>query len=207
MVEDYFYQSCFRAPIPEIADAARYLDAAVSAHLSGHRALAIELLKLADMPAIREWTESIWGRGSAYIKVRTVEQVAAQAPIVRVVSRMPNAAEKQALLLRDGFHCRFCGIPVIRAETRKRIAAQYPDALPWGKKNNLQHAGFQAMWAQYDHILPHAKGGDNSIGNMVITCAPCNFGRMQYTLDETALLDPREREPIRSLWDGLERFR
>lgn len=120
---------------------------------------------------------------------------------------MPSAAVKRALLTRDGFNCRFCGIPAIRGEIRKKIAARYPDALPWGNKNTLQHAGFQAMWVQYDHILPHAKGGDNSLDNMVITCAPCNYGRAQYTLYEVGLQDPRGREPVYTSWDGLERFR
>ncbi|MCG8042457.1 MAG: hypothetical protein JAZ17_03525 [Candidatus Thiodiazotropha endolucinida] len=34
---------CFRDPIPEIFDAARYLDAAVSAHFAGKTDLAEEL--------------------------------------------------------------------------------------------------------------------------------------------------------------------
>ena len=62
------------------------------------------------------------------------------------------------------------------------------------------------MWAQYDHLLPHSKGGNNDVNNIVVTCAPCNFGRMSYTLEEVGLIDPRTREPIRSAWDGLERF-
>jgi 5-methylcytosine-specific restriction endonuclease McrA len=62
------------------------------------------------------------------------------------------------------------------------------------------------MWVQFDHLLPHCRGGDNSLDNMVITCAPCNFGRMQYTLDEVGLINPLTREPVRTSWDGLERF-
>ncbi len=50
-------------PIREIFDAARYLDAAVSAHMAGKHQLADELIRLADMPAITEWTESLWGPG------------------------------------------------------------------------------------------------------------------------------------------------
>ncbi|MDQ6698748.1 MAG: HNH endonuclease [Acidobacteriota bacterium] len=120
---------------------------------------------------------------------------------------MPTTAEKQLLFERDGFHCRFCGIPVIRSEVRQRMRVAYPEALPWGITNPTQHAAFQAMWLQYDHVLPHARGGDNSLGNVVITCAPCNFARMNSTLDEVGLMDPRTREPMRSDWDGLERFR
>ena len=82
----------------------------------------------------------------------------------------------------------------------------FPEALPWGKTNSSQHAAFQAIWLQYDHVLPHARGGDNSHANVVIACAPCNFARMNYTLEEVGLSNPLSREPSYSGWDGLERF-
>jgi hypothetical protein len=199
---------CLRDPIPEIAEAARYLDEAVSAHLNKRFDLADDLIRRANMPEIREWTESLWGKNSPYVKFRAISNA---LPTIRrqqrLVLRMPTSAEKQALLQRDGYHCRFFGIPVIRETIRRRIRNSYPDALPWGRTNLTQHAAFQAMWVQYDHLLPHARGGDNSLDNIVITCAPCNFGRMNYCLEEVGLLDPRTREPVRSSWDGLERFR
>ena len=57
-------RSCLREPISEIADAARLLDAAVSAHLMGRHDLAEELIRLADMPAITDFGESLWGTKS-----------------------------------------------------------------------------------------------------------------------------------------------
>jgi hypothetical protein len=50
-----------REPIPEILDAARLLDAAVTAHLVGRSDLAEELIRVADMPVLRDYTESLWG--------------------------------------------------------------------------------------------------------------------------------------------------
>jgi 5-methylcytosine-specific restriction endonuclease McrA len=117
---------------------------------------------------------------------------------------MPGLVDREWLQARDGFHCRFCGIPLIRKEVRERIREYYPTI--WGRKNVEQHAAFQAMWLQYDHLLPHARGGDNGLANLVITCAPCNYARMDFTLGELGLLDPCDREPVRSSWDGLERF-
>jgi hypothetical protein len=76
----------------------------------------------------------------------------------------------------------------------------------WGRKNVEQHAALQAMWLQYDHVLPHARGGNNDLDNIVITCAPCNFGRMDYLVEEVGLVDPREHDAIKSNWDGLERI-
>jgi len=119
---------------------------------------------------------------------------------------MPSNAQKEELRLRDGYHCRFCHIPVVRSEIRAALKKLYPDALKWGQRNNEQHAALQAMWLQYDHVLPHAYGGDNNLENLVVTCAPCNFGRNSYSLAEAGLEDPRDNPPIHSWWDGLERL-
>ena len=196
---------CFREPIPELYDAARYLDAAVSAHMGGHFGLAKQLIALADMPAIREWTESIWGAGSPYV---TPSQ-ATKMDLVRSdeQARMPSVLVKEQLRERDGYHCRFCGTPVVRAEIRSQLHKSYPQALRWGSRNSEQHTAFQAMWLQYDHLVPHARGGGNGLGNLVVTCAPCNYGRMNFTLAEVGLADPFAFAPINSWWDGLERLR
>jgi HNH endonuclease len=201
-------RSCFRHPVAEIADSARYLDAAVSAHLSNEVRLAEELILLANNPLIREWTESIWGSNSSYVQFIPIQSGDLAAPRQsKDKERMPPISAMREIHQRDGYHCRFCGIPVIRAEVRKRIVAAYPHLDIWGRTNKEQHAGFQAMWAQYDHVVPHAKGGTSGLDNLILTCAPCNFGRMQYTLEEVGLADPRTRDPVRSTWDGLERFR
>jgi 5-methylcytosine-specific restriction endonuclease McrA len=120
---------------------------------------------------------------------------------------MPTTDEQNQLHIRDGYQCRFCGIPVVRKEVRQRIKRHYPEALGWGRRNAECHAAFQAMWAQYDHVIPHARGGTNELSNLVVTCAPCNYARMSYTCDEVGLADPRTLEPVISTWDGLERFR
>jgi len=56
-------------------------------------------------------------------------------------------------------------------------------------------------------LLPHARGGGNSLENLLITCAPYNYGRGHHLIEEVGLADPRNRPPVRSDWDGLERFR
>ena len=198
---------CFREPIPEIAEAARLLDAAVTAHGMGKHDLAEQLIGLADMAELRDYTESLWGARSPYVKFRPVPGSPAQSLQARdAKERMPSLAEREYLLRRDGFHCRFCGIPVIRKEIRERIRKCYPAVLRWGAKNADQHAAFQLLWATYDHVLPHSRGGLSSLENLVITCQPCNASRWYYTLEEVGLLDPRLYEPVRSTWDGLERF-
>lgn len=45
---------------------------------------------------------------------------------------------------------------------------------------------------------------NHSLGNLVVTCAPCNDGRMQYTLEEAGLQCPLKRPPRQTGWTGLE---
>jgi hypothetical protein len=86
---------CLRAPIPELSDAARYLDAAVSAHLAGRTDLADSLIRLADMPVIREWTESLWGTASPHIQYRAVADSPPSLPRdQRIKVRMPTGGVK-----------------------------------------------------------------------------------------------------------------
>ena len=200
-------KTCLLAPVPAVYDAARLLDAAVTAHLIGRLELAAELIDLANRPAVRDWAEALWGKGGPWSRPLRIDDNLPSIPKAeRVALRMPTELEKRALIDRDGRHCRFCGVPLIRKEVRERMHAAYPQALPWGSTNASQHAGFQALWLQYDHLVPHARGGGNALENILVTCAPCNYGRSNLTLLEVGVSDPRERAPVRSTWDGLERF-
>lgn len=197
-------RSFLREPIPELFDAARLLDAAVNAYRIGQRALACDLIDAARIPAVGEWGYSIWGARSPYLQLRAAARDLDQRGS-RIKERMPTLQQKRLLIARDGYHCRFCGIPVIRAEVRKKFCTLFPELAIWGAKNHEQHVAFQTLWLQYDHVVPHSAGGNNDLDNLVVACGPCNFGRMAYTLEEVGLADPRERPPVVSQWDGLER--
>ena len=205
---------CLRPPVAAIFEAAHLLDRAVGMHEAGRRDEAAALLAAADMREVRQWTESLWGPASGHpgqarhLAIRRVPDAPPRlGASERVAARMPTASEKRALIAHWGHGCAFCGIPLIRAEVRARFVAAYPGAVPWGRSNESQHAAFQCLWLQYDHVLPHARGGGNGMDNLVVTCAGCNYGRGDRTLDEQALTDPRARPAARTSWDGLERFR
>ena len=115
-------RSCLCDPVPEIYKSAEYLDAAVTAYLAKSTHEADRLIRLADIPAIAEWTESLWGAGGPWSRPLQVEHPLPYVPIEkRVKARMPSADQKRTLIERDGFQCRFCGIPLIRA----RLSANF----------------------------------------------------------------------------------
>lgn len=207
--DDFFEERrCLLEPIPEIFKAAFLLDCAVGAHLAGNMSEAEKLLRAADIQEVRNWTKSIWGSTTEEIhRIRVTNDSPQIIPKdERVSVRMPNKEKQNAIIRRDGYHCRFCGIPVIRPEIRKAIVRFYPDTVSWGRKEHEQHAAFQCMRLQYDHLVPHSRGGSNSSSNIIITCAACNFGKDSFLLEELGLRDPREKYRLQSNWDGLERF-
>ncbi len=203
-------RACFREPIPEIFRAAELLDRAVDAHLAGNRTRAARLIAAADMAEVREWVESVWGPASP--EIHRVREVKGSPPTLDEADRDPRRKatreQKKALIARDGHRCRFCGIPVVRYQIRDRMRCY--SELPWPTKgkgcDKRKHAAFLCLWMQFDHVLPHSRGGRTDLDNLVVTCGPCNWGRNDATLEEVGLADPRIRPVQRIAWDGLERF-
>jgi 5-methylcytosine-specific restriction endonuclease McrA len=110
---------------------------------------------------------------------------------------------KKELVERDGWNCRFCGMELICRSTLNRVRKAYPGEANWQDTEARKHALLRIMAVQFDHITPHCRGGQTVLDNLVITCAPCNYGRSSWTLEESRLIDPRTRPIVRTDWDGL----
>jgi hypothetical protein len=200
-------RNSFREPIPEIEFAAGLLELAIEAHRKGKPRIAADLFRAADIKVVWDWLDSIWGKKSPYTQYRAVpEPLPHLSKEQRLLPRNPSSATKALVHERDGFYCRFCKMPVIAGHIRSRIQRAYPAAIKWGGTNATQHAAFQCMWAQYDHLVPHARGGDSSIDNVFLTCAACNYGRMDYTLEEVGIAHPDTHAMRMGPWLGLESF-
>ncbi len=198
---------CLREPIPEIEQAAWRMNEAVSAHLRGDRETAEGLFRLADDRAVWNWLNSLWGKKSPYNQPRVIPGIPMPIPMSeRAKPRDATMGTKLLVHRRDGYYCRFCKIPVIRSSVRNAIGREYPHLVRWELSDVNKHAGLVCMWAQHDHVIPHAHGGTSDPENVVLTCAGCNYGRGAYTLAEFDLLHPDSHEPRRGPWDGLERF-
>jgi 5-methylcytosine-specific restriction endonuclease McrA len=194
-------------PIPEVYIAAKLLEAAVDRHLKEDFSSAAELFSAADLSIVGNWAQSFWDKRWRSVVRPNVPGLPAGLPLnLRHIERMPNKLTQKKLFERDGYHCRFCGMPVIPAEVRRAATKHYPDIVRWGRASSEQHTAFQAMLAHFDHVVPHSRGGDSSPENMVISCAPCNYGKANFLLEELDLLDPRVRKPHSSDWDGLKRL-
>lgn len=198
-----------KTPIPEIDDVCRNLSAAVDAHISGKFQEADNFFRLADCRTVWNWVNPAWGRPDLNVKIKNpVGDTSTIPKSLRDPDRNISKEIRSLVLERDGFRCRYCGIPVVSADVRKLARQHYPDAVPWhGTDPSRQHAGFQCLWLQYDHVVPHSHGGRSIMENVVISCALCNFGKDRYTLLQLDLDDPRLRSPEPTLWDGLERLR
>ena len=200
---------CIKEPVPALFKARDNLALAVDAHLAGDFETARLKFKAADTLAVFFWLNPCWydveknvlyphPDGDTFLVPR--EQ--------RDPDRAIAASVRAEVLARDGYRCRYCALPVIGAGIRKIAHALYPEAVPWDSHDlRRQHAGFAALWLQYDHVVPHSHGGRSNAENVVIACGLCNFAKHGYTLRQLGLSDPRLRLPQPVEWDGLERLR
>jgi hypothetical protein len=196
---------CLLNPIPEIFETAIILNQLVLELKNENFEKVKSILVSSNKIEIRNWTEALWGQGGIYsnlVQMHGLPETISEE--FRDPLRMPNKSMESELIKRDGHFCRFCGIPVIRKEIRVFLNKLFPNELFWGKSNQNQHAAFQAMWMQYDHIVPHTRGGKTEISNLVISCAPCNYGRVNFNLEEIGLTLLERQQHIIKNWNGLE---
>lgn len=196
---------CLLEPIPELDLAAKLLDAATDALIQNRRDLAAELIVRADIQLITEYADKIIGKMSPEIH-RHMRRPDSLPEDERHPDRMPNSTVQNEIFGNDGWHCRFCGSKVVCSNARDILIGLYPNETHWSKEWRNCHPALYAMTASLDHVLPHSRGGKNDISNFITACYCCQFGRGALTLEEAELLDPRDKEPIASEWDGLTRL-
>ncbi|MCH7395724.1 HNH endonuclease [Acinetobacter dispersus] len=193
-----------RQPIKELELAAKLLDAAVDAFILKNYQLADSLLVAANFPEINEYAKSIVGKLSFDIHRQT--KLPKRIPIsMRDPTRMPSQIEQNAIFLRDGWRCRFCGIKVISKKARALLASSFKIETHWTSIASQRNSALYALASSLDHIDPHGRGGKNEQSNFVTACYCCQFGRGDFTLAEVEVLNPLNRMPIIDDWDGLTR--
>jgi 5-methylcytosine-specific restriction endonuclease McrA len=196
-------RNSFLLPIPELEIAAGLLNKAADAILQQDFTLARTLIVEADLKEIGEFTDQIIGAINPDIHGQTSmpRKLAAE----KVKSRMPSPNQQNHIFERDGWRCRYCGCKVVSKFARHRMSQLFPDEARWGRTNAEKHYALATLLASADHILPHSRGGNNAVDNLVTACTPCQFGRGHWTIEEVGFTDPRTREPVIDSWDGLSR--
>lgn len=200
-------QSPRRSFLPITPAHATVLEALVNArqaHGCGDMAAANAFLVDADVIELSDYVLRIIGKVDARVhRQSTTPPASVLLPKSQQVG-MPSSSEQRRVFLRDSWHCRCCGIPVVAPEARRRLSAVH-SALRSGKRNHERHAGVFALMASLDHALPRSRGGSNDDDNLVTACWPCQFGRMDWTYDEVEMADPRihHSHPRLAGWEGL----
>ena len=124
-VTDETLRLCIRAPIPEIFEAYYLLSAAADAHLHGQSAAAEALFARANIPAVYDWAWADWQKPSLNNRIPKPENDTVKLPKTELDPvRAPTKATKRTVLERDGYCCRYCGIPVIDADIRKLVGSE-----------------------------------------------------------------------------------
>lgn len=78
----------------------------------------------------------------------------------------------RAVIARDGFGCRYCGIVCIDLPAHVKYSGiSWPD--------NLR---------SIDHIIPRSRGGQSTLENLVIACNRCNRRKGNLSLAEAGLV-------------------
>jgi hypothetical protein len=124
--------------------------------------------------------------------------------------RVPDKAAKVGRALsrqifeRDGYRCGYCGIPVVTQWQRgdiPRLVAAFPDLTPHltcvngsifvhSTPTNENCAKWLWFGAVADHIEPASKDGETDPENLITACGGCNYGKMDWTLEQLSVRRP-----------------
>lgn len=185
------------APSEPLLRAVDALERVVEALRAGDDPRASALLGDVEEQGFRDYWVS---GGLEYDKRhRTDAHVASEAPrVTRTIDRVT----RKAVVERDGWRCRYCGLRLVAPDLVSELHARCPKAFPWGSKDASRHGLGLVLRYTPDHVFPWRLGGTNDPDNLVATCSTCNFQKGSCTLEELGLTDPRTRPPVVDSWSG-----
>lgn len=104
--------------------------------------------------------------------------------------------------MRDNWHCRYCGNPMVYGPALKLLDILNPNHKyfhPNGKDGEMLPL-FIKGWASVDHVKPFSRRGEDNIENYVSACWGCN---LKYGDKEIGKGKPKPRGIVQSEWDGF----
>jgi 5-methylcytosine-specific restriction endonuclease McrA len=177
---------------------------AVDAFKAGNKNLCLEIIGQIRTAEITEWYIEHGQMSGRHRKLQLNIPPPETIDIdLRDPVRSPAKLQKQ-VFERDSYHCRYCGGKLISQEFLKTFIKSLKSPLfSRGESNLNTHGIIHLTWPVADHVIPWNKGGRTSLDNLVSSCAPCNYGKDGYTIEQLGLIDPFTRPAKISDWDGL----
>ncbi len=177
---------------------------AVEAFKSGNKNLCLEIIGQIRTAEITEWYIEHGQMSGRHRKLQLNIPPPETIDIdLRDPVRSPAKLQKQ-VFERDSYHCRYCGGKLISQEFLKTFIKRLNSPqFSRGETNLNTHGIIHLTWPVADHVIPWNKGGRTSLDNLVSSCAPCNYGKDGYTIEQLGLIDPLTRPAKISDWDGL----
>jgi 5-methylcytosine-specific restriction endonuclease McrA len=177
---------------------------AVEAFKAGNKNLCLEIIGQIRTKEITEWYIEHGQMSGRHRKLQLNIPPPETIDIdLRDPVRSPAKLQKQ-VFERDSYHCRYCGGKLISQEFLKTFIKRLNSPLfSRGETNLNTHGIIHLTWPVADHVIPWNKGGRTSLDNLVSSCAPCNYGKDGYTIEQLGMDDPFERIAKNSSWDGF----
>ena len=177
---------------------------AVDELISGHMDTCHEIIHTLRAREFCEWYIEHGqnsGRFRAYALSYPKPQPAPESE--RDVLRSPTRYQEE-VFKRDGYRCRYCGIKLIAQQALKVIIKKLGhQSFQKGPTNLTTHGIIHATWPVADHVVPWNLGGRTAPSNLVSSCASCNYGKANYTIEQLGLDSPWDFVPMKNHWNGL----
>lgn len=128
----------------------------------------------------------------------SAESVVEHAPVFPIRSQRLEIALPETIRLLRYVYLAHVGI--VGDDSRATLAGVL--------RRDKHRCGYCANWAHtVDHIRPRSRGGPNTWGNLIASCAPCNSGKADRTPEEAGmrlLWEPKAPDPLatrqRRIW-------
>ncbi|MFE1242991.1 HNH endonuclease [Fictibacillus sp. NPDC058756] len=121
---------------------------------------------------------------------------------IEYVKRSYSKALMLRVFMKDGFIDRYSGQKLIFPPVLRILSMSYPEEFPFHPNWKMSecHPAYWDLLPTIDHIIPIAKGGDNTEENLVSTSMMRNSAKSNFTLEELGwqLHSPGKIEN----WDG-----
>jgi HNH endonuclease len=132
----------------------------------------------------------------------TVRCIPGSEPEITTIPRSLPIPLQCRVFSRDQFVCRYCEKRTVVPPVLRLLSHFLGDDFryhPHGRMTEC-HVAFWRDIASCDHVVPVARGGDSTPGNLVTACYMCNSIKQNWLLDE---LRWSIKPSSTIVWDGL----